>query len=152
MWLWIIHESEVGTYSPSHHIYKLPLLTLHFSLAFFWFEGGPPSQPAPSCVGLQWWPQGCSRHTPGGPTALCLWASVLHLAASTGNTPLRGGGEMGSTINNDSSVELVGLVTNAWTLLCGNMYGTLKLTALVALCSHLLHSQLLTEPSCDETP
>ena len=124
---------------------NLPMLTLPSSPVFFWFEGGRPSQLAPSCVGLQWWPQGCSRHTQGGPTALCLWASVLHLAASTGNIPLGKGG--GSTMT-----LLAALVKNRHCYVRVNMYRTLKLTALVALCSHLLHSQLLTEPSCDETP
>ena len=47
---------------------------------------------------------------------------------------------MGSTINNDSSMELVGLVTNAWTLLCGNMYE--KYTG-----AHSIGCILLTSPA-----
>ena len=86
-------------------------------------------------------------HKVGPPPCVCgLQCSTSQQAQATLLWE-KGGKGGGSTMT-----LLAALVTNRHCYVCVNVYRTLTLTALIALCSHLLHSQLLTEPSCDETP
>ena len=105
-------ESEAGTRIPSHYTNKLPLLTLPFLTSFLLVRGRPSISTGSFLCGSP-------MMTSGMLTAHTRWA---HRPVSVGfSAPPRskhrqhsfeGRGERGSTINNDSSMELVGLVAN----------------------------------------